>query len=147
MNLFALLNRGAAHAPTDAQRQRAKEHAAAEDARAKWLLALEHDRLRAWMNIGEKDAGLVRALVAMLSLAGMVHVHHKRDTDTPTLRIIRGAISAATQCAETGCVVSLADAKAWGAAIERAIEVVKAAPVESIIHAAVSLRRGVGMKI
>jgi len=146
MNLFALLNRGAAHAPTDAQRQRAKEIAAAEDARAKWVQALDHDRLRAWMNIGEADAGLLRALASMLTLSGMVHVYVERRDDTPTLRIIRGAISAVTQCAETGCVVSVADAKAWGVAIERAIEVVKAAPVEAIIHAAVSLRKEVGLK-
>lgn len=145
MNLFALLNRGAAHAPTDAQRQRAKEVAAAEDARAKWVQALEHDRLRAWMHIGEKDVGLLRALASMLALSSMVHVHVERRDDTPTLRIIRGAISAVAQCAETGCVVTVADARAWGTAIERAIDVVKAAPVPSIIHAAVSMRKEVGL--
>lgn len=145
MNLFALLNRGAAHAPTDADRQRAKEVAAAEFTRAKWVQALEHDHLRAWMHIGEADAGLLRALASMLTLSGMVHVHVERRDDTPTLRIIRGAISAVTQCAENGSVVNADLARSWGVAIERAIEVVKTAPVESIIHAAVTLRKEVGL--
>jgi len=146
MNLFAFLKSGSAHAPSDAQRQRAREVAAAEDARAKWVQALEHDRLRAWLHIGEADAGLLRALASMLTLSGMVHVHDCRRDDTPTLRIIRGAISAVTQCAESGCVVTADLARSWGVAIERAIEVVRAAPVESIIHAAVSLRKQVGLK-
>ena len=141
MNLFTLLNRGAAHAPSDADRRRAREVAAAEMARAEWLLALEHDRLRAWMNIGEADAGLLNALVSMLTLTGMAHVHAVRSDDTPTLRILRGGISAATQCAQAGCIVTVDLARSWGLAIERAIEVVKTAPVDSIIHAAMSIRR------
>lgn len=143
MNLMAFLQRGMGQ--TEAQRRQAELNAAAEETRAQWLRALSHDRLRAWMHVGEADAGVIQAMATMLTIAGMVHVHATGRTDTPTLRIIRGAISAATQCATAGCVVTADDARAWGVAVERAIEVVKAARVASIIHASVEIRKTVGL--
>ena len=143
MNLMAFLQRGVGQ--TEAQRRQAELDAAAEATRTHWLRSLEHDRLRAWMNVGEDDSGLIQGMATMLTIAGMVHVHAEGRTDTPTLRIFRGAISAATQCAESGCVVTADYARAWSAAVDRAIEVVKAAKPASIIHASVEIRKTVGL--
>ena len=145
MNLFALLDRGAAYAPSNADRQRAKEVEAAESTRAAWIQALQHDRLRAWMNIGEADAGLLNALVSLLTIAGLAHVHATGKIDTPDLNIIRGGISAATQCVQSGCIVTVELARSWDVAIERCIEILQKMPVDSVIHAAVSIRRELGI--
>ena len=141
MNLFALLQRGQSHAPSDADRQKAKISAEAEKTRVVWLQKLEHDKLRAWINIGESDGELLNGMAVMLTLAGFAHVHSVRNIDTPDVRIIRGAISAATQCAVSGCMVTLDLVRGWTVAIDRAIEIVKYAPVESIIHASIEMQK------
>lgn len=141
MNLFALLQRGQSHAPSNADRDKAKINAEAERARALWLQKLETDKLRAWINIGESDGELLNGMAVMLTLACFAHVHAVRNIDTPDVRIIRCAISAATQCATSGCIVTLDLVRGWTAAIDRAIEIVKTAPIESIIHASIEMQK------
>lgn len=145
MNLFTMLNRGAAHAPSDTQRQQAKITVAAETARKQWLNALLVDQTRAWMSIGQQEAGVLAGLTTMLTIAGFVHVYDVKNIDTPDLRIIRGAVSAATQCMEAGGCVSLADAQAFSSAAKRADAIIKAASVEAIIHASQAIRDTVGL--
>lgn len=145
MNLFALLNRGCAHAPTDAQRKRAEVVAAAEKARQQWLDALLVDQTRAWMNIGEYEPGVLAAMATMLTIAGFAHVYDCKRTDTVDLRIIRGAISAATQCMAAGGRVTVADAQAFSSAAMRAEVIIKAASVDGIVHASQAIRDTVGI--
>lgn len=145
MNLMALLNRGAAHAPSDAQRQQARIDSVTEETRAKWLNALLVDQTRAWMTIGEHDPGVLEGMAVMLTLAGMAHVYDVKNTDTPDIRIIRGGISAATQCAAMGGKVTVEDARAFSSAAVRAQVIIQHASAAAIIHAALSVRKTVGL--
>jgi hypothetical protein len=139
------LNTGARHAPSDADRQQAAVNEAAEKSRAQWLNALLVDELRAWENIGDRDPEVIYSMSAMLTLAGFVHTHDKRDADTPDIRIIRGAISAAAQCAKSGCKVSENDARAFSSACARASEIIRGGSAPAIVHAAQSMRSLVGL--
>lgn len=142
---MSFLNAGARHAPSDAERQQRAINEAAEASRAQWLNALVVDELRAWEQIGDRDPGVIRSMSSMLTIAGFVHVYDTKDADTPDLRVIRGAISAAAQCSERGCKVTVDDARAFSAAIERAQQIVNNASVGAIIHAAQSMRALVGL--
>lgn len=145
MNLFALLNRGAKHAPTDAQRARAAIEKVANATREKWLDAIMVDQTRAWMGIGESDQGVLDGMATMLTIAGFAHVYDARSTDTPDLRVIRGAISAATQCAQNGSRVTVDDARAFSSAAKRAAAIIESASVDAIVHAAEAIRKTVGL--
>lgn len=143
---MAFLNSGAKHAPSDADRRQAIINDAAEASRAQWLQALLTDELRAWEQIGASDPAVINAMTSMLTLAGFVHVYDTRDADTPDVRVIRGAVSAAAQCSERGFKVTADDARAFSSACERAIRIVRSASVPAIIHAAQSMRELVGLK-
>lgn len=145
MNLMALLNRGAAHAPTDAERRQAIINKAAEETRAKWLNALLVDETRAWMSIGANEPGVIEGMTTMLAIAGFAHVYDAKSADTPDLRVIRGAISAATQCQAAGGVVGVSDARAFSSAAGRAKAIIQKASVGAIIHAAQTIRETVGL--
>jgi hypothetical protein len=143
MNLVAFLNRGARLAPPP-------EHAqcvvrAAEKARRQWLNALLVDQTRALLDLGEKQPEVLRGMSAMLALAAWVQAHDLGTEDTPEQRVIRGAMSAAAQCAEAGCVVSTADAQAFSVAASRAVEIIRSGTVSAIIHAAQRARAAVGL--
>jgi len=145
MNLSAFLNRGARYAPTDAERANARVTKAAEESREKWLDAIMVDQLRAWDTVGTHEPGVLEGIATMLTLAGFVHVYDAKTDDTPDIRVIRGAISAATQCVKAGGVVSVDDARAFSSACTRATDIIKAATVPAIIHAATSIRATVGL--
>lgn len=145
MNLSAFLNLGARHAPTDAERAQAGITKAAEDSRKQWLDSIMVDQIRAWDTVGTHEPGVLEGMATMLTLAGFVHVYDAKSDDTPDLRIIRGAISAATQCAKAGGVVTVEDARAFSSACTRATDAIKAASVPAIIHAATSIRAAVGI--
>lgn len=147
MNLLTFLNRGSAHAPSESQRRQAQITESAEAARAMWLNALFVDQTRAWMSIGEYDAGVLSGMATTLTIAGMAHVHDTKVTDSVDIRVIRGAISAATQCAKSGGVVSADDARAFSSAAVRAQNIIRVASVPAILHAAVSIRNVVGLAI
>lgn len=147
MNLMSFLNAGARHAPSDAERQQRAINEASEASRAQWLNALVVDELRAWEQIGDSDPGLIRAMSSMLTLAGFVHFYDTKSADTPDLRVIRGAISAAAQCAERGCKVSADDARAFSAACERAAGIVRRGSAAAIVHAAQSMGELVGLPV
>lgn len=140
MNLFNLLNRGASHAPSDSDRSQACINKAAEQARKQWLDALLIDQTRAWMSIGKVDIEVISACAVVLTLAGFVHVYDTRKTDTPELSIIRGAISAATQCVSAGGVINVADARAFSSAAQRAEGIIKNGTVGAIVHACQAIK-------
>lgn len=146
MNLFALLNRGAAYAPPKPRHPPAVVKAA-EKARREWLDALLVDQTRAWLSLGESQPDVLSGLATVLTLAGMVHVFDTRNADTPDLRVIRGAISAATQSAAAGSVLTAADAGAFSAAAQRAEAIIRAASADAIIHAATGIRETVGLPL
>ena len=81
----------------------------------------------------------------MLTIAGFVHVYDAKKDDTPDLRVIRGAISAATQCVKSGGRISVDDARAFTSACDRATAAVRSATVPAILHAAMSMRQVVGL--
>ena len=145
MNLFELLNRGAAHAP-----KRPKFTAAQvrdfEAARRQWMNALLVEQTRAWMSIGEKDREVVVGLTLVLTIAGFISVYDSRDTDRPDLRIIRGAVSTAEQCMKSGYVITADHARAFSSAAARARELVENASYEAIIHASNSARNLTGLQ-
>jgi len=145
VNLMNFLNAGARHAPSDADRQQAAINEAAEASRAQWLNALLVDELRAWEQIGDRDPAVIYSMSSMLTLAGFVHVYDKRNADTPDIRVIRGAISAAEQCTKRGCRVSADDARAFSAACDRAQQIINHGSVAAIVHAAQSMRALVGL--
>lgn len=144
MNLFTLLNRGAAHAPPKPQYTPAQLRAI-EATRLQWLNALLVDQTRTWLSLGEHAPDVLEGMATMLTIAGFVHVFDARSADTPELRVIRGAISAATQCAATGSVLTADDARAFRAACDRARTIIEAGSHAAIIHAAESIRKTVGL--
>ena len=144
MNLHAFLNRGAAMAPKPAPYTPAQLRAI-DSTRRQWLNALLVDQTRAWMSLGEHAPDLLQAMATVLTIAGFVHVFDQRSADTPDMRVIRGAISAATQCAASGAVLTAADAQAFRAACDRAHAIIAAGTAPAIIHAAESIRKTVGL--
>lgn len=144
MNLMSFLGRGAAMAPKPPAHSRELLRAT-EAARRQWLNALLVDQTRAWMSLGERQPDLLNAMAAMLTIAGMVHTYDARRADTPDMRVIRGAISAATQCAAAGGLITAAEAGAFRAACDRATAIVEAGSVDAIIHAASEIRKTVGL--
>ncbi len=145
MNFMDFIKRGAAHAPTDAQRARAKIVKAAEAAREKWLDALIADQVRAWMSIGDKDPGVIDGLVTMLAIAGFAHGFDTGLSDTPDMRVIRGAMSAAAQCAESGCRITDDASRAFSSAARRADAIVRTCSIDAIIFASQKIREAVGV--
>lgn len=144
MNLFDMLNRGAAHAPPP-PRYTPAQLRAVESTRLQWLNALLVDQTRTWMSLGEQAPDILNAMAAMMTVVGFVHVYDTQNADTPELRVIRGAISAATQCYAAGCVLTAADAQAFRAACDRARTIIEAGTPAAIIHAAESIRQTVGL--
>ena len=140
-----MLNRGAAHAPSEDDRRQARITAASETARQQWRNALLVDQTRAWMSIGENEAGVLGAMVTMLTIAGFAHAYDTKSSDTPDMNIIRGAVSAATQCMAAGGTVSVADARAFSAAAARADAILAKASIKAISYAAESIRAAVGL--
>ena len=95
MNLMSFLQRGTKHAPVAPD----PVTAAAEKTRAIWRNALLVDQLRAWSNIGSSEPGALNGLATLLTLAGFALAYDKPNADSPVVRIIRGGLSAARQCA------------------------------------------------
>ncbi len=140
MNLAAFLNRGAAHAPRQIDRQAQAVLDNAEKARASWLNALLVDQTRSWMSLGETRPDLLGAMATMLTISGFVHVFEAKTADTPDLRVIRGAISAAEQCQKAGAVLRVEDVRAFTSACQRAEKIIASASVAAIVHAAQSIK-------
>lgn len=145
MNLMSFLKSGAKHAPTEGERAQARVTKAAEQTRIQWLDALLVDQTRAWMSIGQHEAGVIEGMTTMLAIAGFAHVFDARSADTPDLRVIRGAISAAGQCVRNGSVVLVDDARAFSSAAARAKTIIETASVDAILHAATEIRKTVGL--
>ena len=140
MNLFALLNKGAAMAPPPAhsgavQRQVRK-------LRTAWKNALLVDQTRAWMDLGERQVEVLRGFSVTLSLAGLALAYSDRSGASPQSRIMRGAMSCIEQCClQADAVVTSADAKALSSAATAAMAAIDAASIDAIIFAAERMAR------
>lgn len=144
MNLMQLLARGAAHAEAS-PRYTVPQLRAINATRRQWLNALLVDQTRAWMDLGERQPEVLTGLAVVLTCAGFVEAHDA-GADTPRLRVIRGAISAAEQCAQQrGNRIQAADAKAFSAAARHAAEIIQAGTPAAIVHAAGAIRATVGL--
>lgn len=150
MNLFTLLRRG----PDGTAMIRKRQHdgrmraiaEAAEQSRQQWRTALIDDQTRVWMGIGEPDRDALSAMAIMLTIAGFCLVYDDRSAvDGPDLRVIRGAISAATQCSAGGSMLTVEHAQAFSSAATRALAIVERATVNAICHAAEQIRLVVGI--
>lgn len=128
-----------------AARRQAAIDRAAEKARSLWVHSLTVDATRAWMSIGEKDRDVLSGLVIMLTIAGFCLARDGGAADHPDLRVFRGAVSAATQCSAAGSVITVEHARAFNSAVTRAMDVVRGASVEAVVHAAESIRFAVGV--
>lgn len=142
--MSAMLAKGASYAP-QRPRHTKQQVKAAEQARKDWLNALMVDQTRAWLEIGDEAPDLVSAFAVLLTLGGFVIVYETKSADTPALRIIRGAISAAEQCSRNNCKISKEHAIAFNVAAAQASEAIKGASIDAIIHAAISIRSTIGM--
>lgn len=136
MNLFKLLDRGVEHANNERLRRRT---AVLEKARSKWIAALFADQTRAWMSLGEKQPEALNGLVVLLTLAGMAKVYDCRDTDIPDIRVIRGALSTAQQCARCEYLMTPETVQALATATDRAIAALKVCSIDAIEHASFSM--------
>ncbi len=113
--------------------------------RRQWLNALLVDQTRAWLSLGERQPEVLEATATMLTIAAMVHGHGGGSADAPELAVIRGAISAATQCAAAGGTLTAAEAQAFSAAAVRADAIIHRATADAIVRAAHSIRAAVGL--
>ena len=138
MNLMQFIARGQAHAPTDGQRT-------AEKLRSLWLNALMVDQTRAWMSLGEESPETLNAMASLLTIGGMVMVFETRKEDSPDMRVIRGAISAATQRAKSGGGITADDVRAFSAGCVRASSAIQSGSSAGILHAAKAIRAVVGL--
>lgn len=144
MNLMNFLARGTAGAKTDDQRRQERINKKAEDARERWIHALQVDETRAWLNLGEEQHKTLSGLAILLTIAGFCHVHDGGTVDTPDLRVIRGAISTVETCGKAGGVILPLDMATFQTACTRAKAIIRRASVDAILHAAVSIREAVG---
>lgn len=138
MNLMQFIARGQAHAPTDDQRT-------AEKLRALWLNALMVDQTRAWLSVDEESQELLNAMASILIISCMVLVFDQRKDDTPDIRVIRGAVSAATQRSQTRGAITADDVRAFSSACARAAKAIENGSVAGILHANKSMRSVVGL--
>lgn len=150
MNLFTLLNRGPNGTAILHQRKRdglMRDIAvAAEASRQRWRTALIDDQTRVWMGIGEPDRDALSAMAIMLTIAGFCLVYDDHAAiDGPDLSVIRGAISAATQCSSAGSVLTVEHAQAFSSAATRALTIVEGCTINAICHAAEQIRLVVGI--
>lgn len=144
MNLYNFISRGTTGAQTDAQRRQARIDAKAEDARAKWIHALQADEARAWLNLGEVQHKTLTGLAIMLTIAGFCHVHDAGTVETPNLRVLRGAISTVETCGQRQGVIREIDVITFQVACAIAKDIIRKASMGAILHAAVSIREAVG---
>ncbi len=142
MDLTSFFGRGAAHAPKPKHSNKVLK--SAEAARRQWLNALLVDQTRAWMDIGESQPEVLRGLGLMLTAAGFAHAFDARNVDTPEINVIRGAISTIEACGHNDSVITEQAARTLSLAATRATELIQAASVDAILHAALSLRNLVG---
>lgn len=136
MNLFDIINNGIAHSGSkahlasrrsDKQNAVAQKRAAAVTAtREKWLYALQVDETRGWMSLYETQPEVLKGLVTVLSLVALAKEHDAGNLDSPDVRVIRGAVSAATQAADGGSVLSPETLKALSSAAGMARQILSA---------------------
>ena len=159
MDLFKVINSGIHHSGVfdrEASARLAKlmevqryQVAAIEEARAQWINALVTDETRSWLSISEQDRPVITGLVSVLTLAAVAKMHDNDGSmDSLEIRVIRGAISAATQCAESSdCVISAEHAQAFSSAATHAKSILAGCTREAIVHSAKQLHNLVHSKV
>lgn len=135
MNLFQFFDRGIANSGIHTRKQ-AEFAREMEAARSKWLDALMADETRAWMAIGEQSREILTGLSTLLVLAGLCQAGDKGDVNTVENRVIRGAISAAQQCARSGCEITAQHAQAFSSASTMARKIFETCSHTAMAHAA-----------
>jgi hypothetical protein len=142
VNLHDLFNRGIRNSRVVERRveETARELAKQmEICRAKWLDALYIDEIRAWDVLDGDAKQPITGLTTLLTLAGMCKTFDQQDHDCTEVRVIRGAISAAHQCARAGYRITVADARALSSAATRAREIFTTCSHDAMAHAATYL--------
>ena len=161
MNMFALLQRGIqqsgvralheANFRRKAQRSEDRRGKPLRDAvattRRHWTNALVVDETRAWMELGSDAKEVLTGLVLVLTLAAFCKEFDDSSDHAPEIRIIRGAISAARQCADQHSSVMNSDiANAFKSAANAAKEIIAACSGNAIVYAAQLMRDVTGAK-
>ncbi len=133
MNLFSFIDRGVkASGGTQADR-------VADRARQEWVDQLQIYETRNWLNVGQSDYDAIAGSMVVLTLAGLVHAYETMSTETPEIRVIRGAISALEQCLKRGDRITLDSARAVSSACRHASDVIQKASPKAIQHASLYL--------
>lgn len=144
MNLYDLYNRGirnsrvAERRAEEAARELARQM---EICRSKWLDALMLDEIRAWDVLDSDAKEPLTGLTTLLTLAGICKTFDQADHDHPEVRVIRGAISTAQQCARAGYRITVVDARALSSAATRAREIFTTCTHDAMAHAATYLEQ------
>lgn len=141
--MSAMLSRGTSYAPK--RKHSSQVIKAAEQARKDWLNALLVDQTRAWLELGEESKELLSAFAVLLTIGGFVVVYETRTADSPALRIIRGAISAAEQCSREGSKMKPEYVQALCSGAAQAQQAIESASIDAILHAAQSIRSTIGL--
>lgn len=129
MNLFSLINKGVASSGAAAilSRPKAPERQLARSltqTRAQWRNALLVDETAAWMSTYQQDERVLTGLVTVLTLCAMAREHDDGHSESAEVRVIRGAISAATQAAGQRFLITPDTVKAMSVAATRARQIV-----------------------
>lgn len=133
MNLFSFIDRGVKEAGgTQADK-------AAERAREEWLSQLQTYETRSWIHVGNSDYEAIAGLMVVLTLAGLVDAYENLSTETPEIRVIRGAISALEQCLRRREIITPDAARAASSACNHAAVVIRRASPKAIQHASLYL--------
>lgn len=137
--MFGLLSRGVALSGAKqrmpiphAERKRAQ---AVQRTRQQWQGALQVDETSGWMSLMQQRPDVLRGLCTVLTLCGLAKAHQDRTDETPDIRVIRGAISAADQCGHEGSRLTPAHMQALSSAARRAASWVADLPDASIEYA------------
>lgn len=138
MNLFNVLNRGAAHAPKP-PKYSAKELQGIKNMRANWLRTITIDQTRCWMDLGEKQSEIIGGMSSIFGFGYYVAVHD-HGADSVACRIIRGGLSAAAGAIGAGYMVTKQDALAFDSACERVREVIEASSDDAVVYASKKLQ-------
>jgi len=135
MNLNAFIARGVALSGLQ-RRADAELAAQVEQARTRWLAALEVDELRTWMDVGQQSPEALNGLSYGLTLAALA-AEHDEGPDCPAVRVIRGALRALEDCARhRKARITATDARALSVGVTHARDALKGASHRAIQVAA-----------
>lgn len=144
MDLFKVLDRGVARSGSAAilkrpNAQQRRQSQAIAKTRKQWLQALMVDETAAWMSTYEERPDVLRGLCTVLTLAALAKENDDGHADSPEVRVIRGAVSAAEQAGKAGSVITPDTAQALSSAARMARDIVVLSSEGAIAQACVQL--------